>query len=395
MQHNDSLEAGIRKRSLPASVYVLTASVAVIGSNSLVLGPIAPLIALSLGSSVPNVMMAMAAFGLGAAASALFLSHYIDRLGPARVLRIAMGLLPLALLLSAAAPFVSVLVLAQLLAGVASGLALPAIYTSAAVIAPPGLESKTVGVVLAGWTLSMVAGVSVSAMVADLLDWRAVYGAVATLAAIAIVSLSRMKDLGVREKVAAPVPLSALKLAGIKPLLVSCGAFMAGFYGVYAFLGDYLRNGLGEPLSANGLLAMFYGVGFGGAVLFERLVSKAAARSALPVALALVALIYLLLAVGGSTLLSVLILMLLLGLANHYGVNLFIVRLTAIDPTKRGAIMGLYSAVTNLAVFAGTSSFGQIYSAGGFVTIAYTAMALSLLAALVCVFFDGLRSEIR
>ncbi len=140
---------------------------------------------------------------------------------------------------------------------------------------------------------------------------------------------------------------------------------------------------------------MFYGVGFGGAVLFERLVSKAAARSALPVALALVALIYLLLAVGGSTLLSVLILMLLLGLANHYGVNLFIVRLTAIEPTKRGAIMGLYSAVTNLAVFAGTSSFGQIYSAGGFVTIAYTAMVLSLLAALVCVFFDGLRSEIR
>ncbi|WP_292113070.1 MFS transporter, partial [Mesorhizobium sp.] len=164
---------------IPAAAYLLTGCIAVIGSNSLVLGPIAPAVAASFGASVPAVMTAAAAFGLGTSASALFLARYIDRIGARRMLQGALLLLALALVASALAPTVAALVAAQLVAGIAAGIAMPAIYASSAAIAPPGRESGTIGVVLTGWTLSMVAGVSLSAVLADLIHWRAVFAAVA------------------------------------------------------------------------------------------------------------------------------------------------------------------------------------------------------------------------
>jgi predicted MFS family arabinose efflux permease len=71
-------------------------------------------------------MIASAAFGLGTSASALFLARYIDRLGARRMLQGALLLLAIALLASAAAPTVTALVAAQLLAGIAAGIAMPA-----------------------------------------------------------------------------------------------------------------------------------------------------------------------------------------------------------------------------------------------------------------------------
>ncbi len=109
------------------AVYVLTGCVGVIGANSMVLGPIGPEVAASLGATVPAVMMAAAAFGLGTAASALFLARFIDLVGSARMLKFTMSLLGAALLFCASAPSVTLFVASQLIAGVASGIALPAI----------------------------------------------------------------------------------------------------------------------------------------------------------------------------------------------------------------------------------------------------------------------------
>ncbi|WP_292448259.1 MFS transporter, partial [Mesorhizobium sp.] len=180
-----------------------------------------------------------------------------------RMLQGALLLLALALVGSALAPTVAALVAAQLVAGIAAGVAMPAIYASSAAIAPPGRESGTIGVVLTGWTLSMVAGVSLSAVLADLIHWRAVFAAVALLAGAAVAGLSVSSLRDTKKSGPAPSPLGALAVPGILPLLIACGAFMTAFYGVYGYLGDHLHEGLGEPVSANGLAAIAYGLGFG------------------------------------------------------------------------------------------------------------------------------------
>lgn len=368
--------------SIPRMAYVLTGCVGVIGSNSLGLGPIAPAVAQSLGSTVPAVMTAAAAFGLGTAGSALFLARHIDRIGARRMLQFALALLAAALALSAISPNVSILVASQLIAGIASGLALPAIYSSAAAVAPPGRESRTIGVVLTGWTLSMVAGVSLSAVLADIVHWRAVFVAIAALALAAIAMLSFGKYRDVLSTQAAPLPLEALKISGARPLLIACGAFMAAFYGMYGYLGDHLHHVLGQPVSANGLAALVYGIGFGAAALLDNLVDRLGPRRVMRAAFFAAATIY-----AGMTLLSnsfpaLLVAMFLWGLVNHFGLNVLIMRLSALDPARRGTIMGLNSAVTYLAGFVGTVGFGPLHTHLGFATSAVVAAALMLIAAI-------------
>lgn len=367
---------------IPATAYLLTGCIAVIGSNSLVLGPIAPAVAASFGASVPAVMTAAAAFGLGTSASALFLARYIDRIGARRMLQGALLLLGVALVASALAPTVIALVAAQLVAGIAAGVAMPAIYASSAAIAPPGRESGTIGVVLTGWTLSMVAGVSLSAVLADLIHWRAVFVAVALLAGTAVAGLAMSSLHDARKSGPAPSPLGALAVPGILPLLIACGAFMTAFYGVYGYLGDHLHQRLGEPVSANGLAAVAYGLGFGAAALLDGVIDRLGARRVMPFTYLLVAVVYVAMAVASDSFGLLMVTMAVWGLANHFGLNVLVTRLTALDPARRGTIMGLNSAVTYLAVTVGTAGFGPLYLSLGFANCALIAALLMLVAAL-------------
>ena len=375
-------DAAVAQTRIPPAAFILTGAVMVIGSNSLVLAPIAPEVSSAIGVSVQRVMAASAAFGLGTAASALFLARFIDRFGAWRLLRMAFITLALALAASAVAPNALMLAAAQLVAGLAAGVALPAIYSSAATVAPAGRENETVGIVLTGWTLSMVAGVSLSAVLADILHWRAVYGCVAMLAAAGVVALSLNGRRDVPSGAAAIPPFAALAIPGVVPLLAACGAFMAAFYGTYAYIGDHATSALGQPVSYNGILAVLYGLGFGGAALLDRLMQRHDPRRLLPLAFLAVACIYVLMAALSASFAAIAGCVVFWGMANHFGLNLLIVRLTAIDPSRRGAIMGLNSAVTYFAAFAGTLAFGPVYAHAGFVAAAALAAVLMVCAVL-------------
>jgi MFS transporter, DHA1 family, inner membrane transport protein len=366
---------------IPAFAFVLTACIGVVGSNSLALGPIAPAVAESLGADVPAVMTASAAFGLGTAVSAIFLGGLIDRYGARRTLLTALLLFAAGLGASAVAPMLTLLIAAQLFVGIAAGLALPAIYTLAAVVAPPGRESQTIGVVLTGWTLSMVAGVPLSAAIADFAGWRVVYVVVAATALVSTLAI-RLAPLNEDRRGKSTSPLAALGVPGLVPLLAACAAFMASFYGVYAYIGDHLHAALKLPVSANGLVAASYGLGFGGAAFLDRLIDRFGASRLLPLIFIVVAGVYLTISAASGAYLSMLVAMFFWGLANHFGLNVLIMRLTALDPSRRGAIMGLNSGVTYLALFAGTVSFGQMYGWAGFHVLPLAAAGLMLIAAL-------------
>ena len=377
---NQSISTLSDRARIPPLAFVLTTCIGVIGSNSLALGPIAPEVARSLGADVPAVMTASAAFGLGTAASAVFLGRLIDRYGPRRMLIAALLLLAAGHAGCAAAPTLALLVLAQLVVGIASGIALPAIYTLASVIAPAGRESETIGLVLTGWTLSMVAGVPLSAATADFAGWRAVY---VVVAAATLIACAAVRFAALREEFTgkATSPLAALGVRGAAPLLLACAAFMAAFYGVYAYIGDHLHTALGLPVSANGVVAASYGLGFGSAAFFDRLIDRFGVPRLLPLIFITLAGVYTAIAAVSFSYPALLAVVFLWGLANHVGLNVLIMRLTALDPARRGAIMGLNSGVTYLALFAGTIGFGAVYAGTAFSILPLAASGLMLAAA--------------
>jgi predicted MFS family arabinose efflux permease len=366
---------------IPAAAYALCLCIGLIGANSLALGPIAPRVADSFATTAPAVMTASAAFGIGTAASALLLAGLIDRFGPGRVLRLSLLVFLAALAASGAAPVLPAFIAAQLLAGLAAGLALPAIYTLATLTAPPGRETDTLGVVLFGWTLSMVAGVSLSAVIADLVGWRMVYGIVVAAGLAAMLGTTSLAAASHGSGGLAQSPLSALRVRGIAPLLLACAAFMAAFYGVYGYVGDHLHHRLGLPVSAGGLLAFCYGVGFGATAFLDRLIDRLGPARLLPVFFLAVGGIYLLMSLAAPSYWALLATVFGWGMCNHAALNVLIQRLGALDPERRGAIMGLNSGVTYLALFAGTAGFGPLYAVAGFAALAGLAVALMLVAA--------------
>ncbi|CAB3870897.1 MULTISPECIES: MFS transporter [Achromobacter] len=380
MQNRSTL---ISRNSSP--VPALMFAVSVVGSNGLALSPILADVARSFSTSALTISTAISAYGAATAASAFFLAGRIDRIGIRRSLLGAMLVLIAALLLSATAPHWLVLTAAQAMAGAAAGVILPAAYGSASLVAAEGQEARTLGRVIAGWSVSLVAGVPLSALISDAIGWRATYGTLALCAAIALLGLRKLPERQVQN--AAPLRLSRLlaplSYRDVPVLLLACLAFSSAFYGVYAFLADHVRALLALSAGQVGFIAFAYGAGFmlagfAGAPLIERL----GPRRALPLALAAIAMVYLLLLPAAHALAMVLALAVLWGAASQISLNLLVLLLSRARPDERGAVLGLNTCTTYLGASLGTAIAGTLYTHVGFEALGIGASAAVGLAAL-------------
>ncbi|WP_447919905.1 MFS transporter [Achromobacter aegrifaciens] len=379
--HNRSTRSARQPSPVPALMF----AVSVVGSNGLALSPILSDVARSYSTSPLTISTAISAYGAATAASAFFLAARIDRIGIRRSLLGAMAALIAALILSACAPHWIVLTLAQALAGAAAGVILPAAYGSAALIAPPGQEARTLGRVIAGWSVSLVAGVPLSALISDAVGWRATYATLALCATIAVLGLRKLPER--RADHPAPLRLSRLlaplSYRDVPALLLGGLAFSSAFYGVYAFLADHVRGLLALSAGQVGFIAFAYGAGFllagvTGAPLIERL----GPRRALPLALGVIALVYLGLLPATHVLAAVLAIATLWGAASQLSLNLLVLLLSRARPDERGAVLGLNTCTTYLGASVGTAVAGTIYTHAGFDALGLAAAAALAAAAL-------------
>lgn len=362
---------------LTRNILLLTGSIAIIGANSLVLSPVAASVAKSFaGVDAANVMTASAIYGLATAASALMLASTADRIGAERSLLYALLVLIVALTGAALAPSLILLCLAQALAGIAAGAALPAIYMLTAQVAEKGRESETLGVVLTGWTLSLVAGVSLSAVLADIVHWRAVFSMLAMASVGLAVAVAKSENWGAVARAAIPTsPLTALRVPGIVPALLNVAAYMTAFYGLYSYLGPHLSATLQLPATFAGVAICAYGVGFGMAAPLGRLVDRYGTLTAATAAFAGLTFAYLGLAAAAGHVFILMVCCVVWGVANHVGLNLLVRRLTELGPPQRGAIMGLYSAITYFCVFVGALAYRPVFEQFGFAACALLSAA--------------------
>lgn len=385
MQNRNTAREPARRQPLPPAIPALMFAVSVVGSNGLALSPILADVARSFASTPLTVSTAISAYGAATAASAFLLAARIDRWGIRRSLLIAMAVLIGALLLSAGAPHWIVLTLAQAVAGAAAGVILPAAYGSASLVAAAGQETRALGRVISGWSVSLVAGVPLSALISDAIGWRATYGVLALCAAVALAGLRKLPER--RGAHAAPPRLSRLlaplSYRDVPVLLLGCLAFSSAFYGVYAFLADHVRTLLALSAGQVGFIAFAYGAGFllaglAGAPLIERL----GPRRALPLALAALSAVYLALLPAAHALAAVLALAVLWGAASQLSLNLLVLLLSRARPEERGAVLGLNTCTAYLGASVGTAVAGTLYTHAGFESLGLVAAAALALAAI-------------
>ncbi|WP_425038470.1 MFS transporter [Primorskyibacter sp. S187A] len=365
-------------------ILLLTLAIATVGANSLALSPLAAAVAVSFDTSAASVVQASAVYGAATALSALTLAPRADGFGLRRSLVWALGVITIGLILSAGAIGVMSLSLGQALAGVGAGVALPVIYALAAELAPEGRESETLGRVLTGWTLSLVVGVALAAILADLVHWRGVFAGMGLMTFVLAAILAPTAQ-GTARTGARSAPLSALRVPGLWPALLTAALFMAAFYGTYGYLGAHMTSVLGTSTTLAGISALSYGVGFGAVAPLDRLIDRFGTSRAAPMVFGALIAVYLVLNVSAGAVWSLLTMCLVWGGVNHLGLNLIVSRLTALDRTQRGAILGLYSATTYVAMFAGVAAMRPVFSALGFGAVASIGALCIVPAALMAV----------
>ena len=369
--------------------FVLLLGVAVIGSNSLVLSPVLTDVAVDLGTTPLVVSRAIAAYGGATALSALFLGFTIDRYGVRAVLVAGSLLLAVATFGSALAGSWVALAAAQALAGFAAGVMLPAIYAAATAAGGEEEGAQVLGRVLTGWSVSLVAGVPVSALIAERFGWQTGYvalGLVVLMGLIGFLRLPPSDDAPERRRAGPTTTLAAARIAGVPALLAAQFLFMTAFYGTYAFFGDHLRATLGMSAGAAGLVVLAYGVGFGIASLGDRLVDRAGPARALPFALGFVVLAYATMPLTTAVQAGAYAAAFVWGFANHFVLGVIVLRLGKLGGPERGSVLGLNSAVTYAGALAGPLALGPLYAGSGFAVLALGAagsVALAALATLV------------
>ncbi|MGH1425624.1 MAG: MFS transporter [Pseudooceanicola sp.] len=359
---------------------LLTVAIAIVGAVSMVLAPITASVANDLGTRPEDVVLATAGFGVATMFSALFLAPRADVIGADNALKQALLVQIAGLGLSALAPNVAILIIAQTICGIGSGMGLPAIYGLAPQAAVKGQENRAVGIVLSGWVLALTAGVAGGGFVAEYLGWRSVYIIFFTLAVSLRLTLIRI-DLPASRGAPATSPLTALRVPGIWRGLFAAFTLMLAFYGTYAFLGAHVGDVLARGSDGAGFVTLCYGTGFGLSLLLDRPLERLAHHVAGSIAMAGLALVYAAMALSGAGYYAMLGLALAWGLTQHAGLNFAVSRLAALDPLQRGAVLGLNSAVTYLAVVGGAILFRLPYDAGGLVACAAISAVIAAMGA--------------
>ena len=361
----------------------LLMAVSVVGCNSLAFSPILSDLSQAFNQEPGIVARAAGAYGGATAFASFFLARYSENIGMRKMLMIGCSLLTVGIGSSALANNWMMLAASQLIAGLAAGIMLPAIYAMASSIAPKGKESVYVGRVITGWSLAMVIGIPFAALIADLWGWRIAYVIMAVFCACSLMGMRQLPPYKRQQKTKTLSAKKVLQIPDVFIVLLICLLFMLSFYGVYLFIGDYARTNLGISASKAGLLVMSYGAGFALGSVGDPIIDRYGARRSIRLVLFSIAAMYASMFIMTSSLIPLIIVCLIWGFVNHFGLNCILVILNNADPDNKGAIMGIYTSITYIATLLATLIFGYLYSHYQFSALIILAMLNCLTAAFI------------
>jgi DHA1 family inner membrane transport protein len=364
------------------SLTILMAGVAAVGIQALMLSPLLPDIAAALHATPRELGFATGAYGIGVAVAALLAAPKLGQWRKATAIRLAFAVMAFGLALCGLAWDWRLLVAGQAVSGLAAGIILPATYGLAAELSAPERRSRAIGKVIFGWSVAMVGGIPLAALLSDLIEWRS------TFALMTAVSFAMVVIIGFVPRSSGQIAserisyLRVLNVPGMKLCFAATFAYMIGFYQTYTFIGDHVRHLHHAGAWLGGALACSYGLGFGAAILGNAWLDRTGPVRVMALSLFLVGANYVILPHAVLSVWSALAFPFAWGLANHICMNVLVSYIGAAPAAARSTAMGLFSFITYVAVGLGGAVFGSVYAQMGFGTVSYVAAATLWLAAL-------------
>ena len=255
----------------PRIVLVLTLVVATVGATLFAMSPLLPDIARSFQVPVSVAGTLPGAYGISLAVFAPIFGLIAQRLPRARVIATALAVYGVAWLLAAFSRDLGWLMAFTVLAGAATGAALPATYAYATDLSVAGDRARVLGRVLSGWSIATVIVVPSMSLASQAIDWRWAFAALATCALALALTLARMEQ-PVGQTAPRPLDASAISAIGAdlkqvlghahtRRLLAVNALDMGAFLSVYSYLGAEVRRANDWGATPSGLMFALYGVG--------------------------------------------------------------------------------------------------------------------------------------
>jgi MFS transporter, DHA1 family, inner membrane transport protein len=388
-------EGGLERRGLAMATAALLVGIFAVGSEALVISPLLADIAGDLGVSIERAALAVGIYGLAVAITAPFGGALSDRVGRRRAILAGLGVFALGGAASAAAPSLAALLVGRALCGLGAGTFLPAAYSWVGDEVPYEERARVMGRVVSGWAAAIVVGVPIGALVGQISGWREALALMAVLALAGALASARLvpavqRPGGASRRVGI---VRALAIPTVGVLLAVNLLDMFAFYGVYTYLGSFVREELDVRSGAAGALILLYGVGVAVVSLNGSLLDRVGKERALLVFLLALAVIVAVVPLLGGVPALLGLGLVALGLAQGGFLTCMTTIATNASEAARGTVVALMSCTTYIGVTLGAALMGPVFAGPGFRAVG-AITALSALAGAVT-FAAGQRSKRR
>ncbi|MGH9115513.1 MAG: MFS transporter, partial [Acidimicrobiales bacterium] len=248
------------RRSDAAPLLVLALGTFAIGTDGFVIAGVLPGIAHDTRTSVATAGLLVTAFALVYAVAAPLLTAASARVERRRILVAGMVVLAAANAAGALAPGYGWLMVARVVAALGAAGYSPVALAAAVALSPPEQRGRAVSRVLAGLTVSLVAGVPVGALLGSVGSWRWTFGCVAALSALVAIGIAALLP----RVPAAPTSTLRARLTLLRQpaVVANLGAtllWITGAFVAYTFIASILRSATGWHGATLSALLLLYG----------------------------------------------------------------------------------------------------------------------------------------
>lgn len=247
----------------------------------MIMMPLGPFLIRALQISTHEFGLLVASYSFSAAAAGLLMAPVVDRFERKRFLLLVFLAFALATLLCAAAPNYSLLLVARGLAGIFGGMMGALVHTMVADAIPFERRAKATGYVATAFSVSSIAGVPFSLLLADALGWQAPFLLIAFMSAgliwfgyRALPDFRAHLDVAREERAVRQMLRVIVEPNHLRAMLLSCLVILGGFT-VIPYITLYAVTNVGIAADQ---IPLIYFVGGAATLVTGRLIGALADR---------------------------------------------------------------------------------------------------------------------
>ncbi|MFE8702439.1 MFS transporter [Cytobacillus sp. FJAT-54145] len=376
------------------AVIGLVIGIFISGSEELVISALLIDLAESFGSTVDMIAYSISVFGIAVILGAPLIALFEDRTSRSTTLLLGMSLFIIGTIICALAPSILVFFIGRFFSGLAAGAFIPMAYAFVGDHTSERMRGKIMGIIVSSWSLSLVFGVPIGAIIGDWYSWRWVFIFFVVLGVLAMILIRYDQKVYQRERVVIfkhkehGQPLLKSFMAAIQTPFVPSLIFitfcnMLGFYGMYSYFGSYFRSTFSSGSAFVGVVVVIYGIGFASILFTGRFVDKINKKQALTYSMLALSVILFMIPHIARILPILAVILFIWGVLQSFIVTLLSTSLNESSKRYRGRILALYSLTSNLAVTIGAGVMGPVYSGYGYVTVAIMCSAFTFIGLIV------------